>query len=60
MSSSLNGGLVVVVRRIGHCVHRTSLSLISVEIVVHERKVNRKDEQYHRIVVAARRMNPEC
>jgi hypothetical protein len=42
MSSSLTDGLVVVVLRIGHCGHRTSLPQISIKSMLHERKSNKR------------------
>jgi hypothetical protein len=62
MSSSLTNGLVVVIRKIGHRGHRTSLSLGChvwgfMKNKVYEGKVNITDELYNRILDAARRRN---
>jgi hypothetical protein len=62
MSSSLTDGLVVVVRRIGHCSHPTSLPVDFqvrgyMKNMVYERKVNRREELHYRIFDAARSRN---
>jgi hypothetical protein len=58
MSRYLTDGLVVVVHRIGHCSHQTSLSLDFLvwgylKNMVCEHKVNRRGERHHYIFYAA-------
>jgi hypothetical protein len=62
MRRSLTDGLAVVVRRIGHCGHRTSLPQDFhiwgyIKYMIYERKLSRREEIYHRIFDVARRMN---
>lgn len=60
MSRSLTDGLVVVLRRIGHCRSQTSLILVHggyVKNMMFERKVNWRGKHHHQIFDAARRMN---
>lgn len=62
MSRSLTCGLAVMVRRIGHCDHRTSPSpqiscLELMKSMASKRKVNRREELCHRTCNVARLTN---